>query len=60
LRNTIDKNHYPVEIEVDGGIKLENIREVSKAGGDIFVLGTGIFKTPDYKETIEKLRKEIS
>ncbi|MBM4308048.1 MAG: ribulose-phosphate 3-epimerase, partial [Deltaproteobacteria bacterium] len=59
LRNTIDKNRYPIEIEVDGGIKLENIKEVSKAGGDIFVLGTGIFKTPNYRETIRKLRREI-
>jgi ribulose-phosphate 3-epimerase len=48
-----------LEIEVDGGIKVENIREVSRAGGDIFVLGTGIFKTKDYGETIRKLRQEI-
>jgi ribulose-phosphate 3-epimerase len=59
LRNIIDRNRYPVEIEVDGGIKLDNIGEVSMAGGDIFVLGTGIFKTENYKETIRKLRKEI-
>ncbi len=59
LRKTIDKNRYPVEIEVDGGIKLENIGEVSRAGGDIFVLGTGIFKTKNYRETIRKLRREI-
>jgi len=59
LRKTIDRNRYPVEIEVDGGIKLENIGEVSRAGGDIFVLGTGIFKTTSYRETIRKLRREI-
>jgi ribulose-phosphate 3-epimerase len=59
LRKIIDQNHYPLEIEVDGGIKVENIREVSRAGGDIFVLGTGIFKTKDYGETIRKLRQEI-
>ena len=59
LRKTIGQNHYALEIEVDGGINLENIGEVSRAGGDIFVLGTGIFKTKDYKETIRKLRKEI-
>jgi ribulose-phosphate 3-epimerase len=59
LRKTIEQNHYALEIEVDGGINLENIGEVSRAGGDIFVLGTGIFKTKDYKETIRKLRKEI-
>jgi ribulose-phosphate 3-epimerase len=48
-----------LEIEVDGGVKIENIREVSKAGADVFVLGTGIFKTRDYEETIRKLRNEI-
>lgn len=59
LRKIIDQNHYPLEIEVDGGVKVENIREVSKAGGDIFVVGTGIFKTKDYEETIRQLRLEI-
>ena len=59
LRKTIEQNHYALEIEVDGGINLENIGEVSRVGGDIFVLGTGIFKTKDYQETIRKLRKEI-
>lgn len=59
LRKIIDSNRYPIEIEVDGGIKLENIEEVSKAGGDIFVLGTGIFKTPNYRKTIRTLRKKI-
>ena len=59
LRKIIDHNHYPLEIEVDGGVKIENIREVSRAGADIFVLGTGIFKTRDYEKTIKKLRQEI-
>ncbi|MCX8118104.1 MAG: ribulose-phosphate 3-epimerase [Desulfobacterota bacterium] len=59
LRKIVDQNGYRVEIEVDGGIKIDNIAEVSRAGGDIFVLGTGIFKTPDYRETIRRLRKEI-
>jgi ribulose-phosphate 3-epimerase len=59
LRKTIEQNHYALEIEVDGGINLENIGEVSRTGGDIFVLGTGIFKTKDYQETIRQLRKEI-
>ena len=59
LKKIIDQNRYPLEIEVDGGIKVENIREVSIAGGDIFVVGTGIFKTHDYRGTIHKLREEI-
>jgi ribulose-phosphate 3-epimerase len=60
LRKIIDQNRYSLEIEVDGGIKVENIREVSSAGGDIFVLGTGIFKTENYEETIRRLRQEIT
>ena len=59
LRKIIDRNHYSLEIEVDGGIKIENIREVSRAGGNIFVVGTGIFKTENYGETMQKLRQEI-
>ncbi len=59
LRKIIDENRFSLEIEVDGGVKVENIRAVSNAGADIFVLGTGIFKTKDYKETIKRLRKEI-
>jgi ribulose-phosphate 3-epimerase len=60
LRRIVDQNRYALEIEVDGGIKIENIGEVSRAGADIFVLGTGIFKTKDYKETFLRLREEIA
>jgi ribulose-phosphate 3-epimerase len=60
LRKTVDQNHYALEIEVDGGIKVDNIGEISRAGGDIFVLGTGIFKAKDYGETISQLRQEIA
>jgi ribulose-phosphate 3-epimerase len=59
MRKIVVQNHYSLEIEVDGGIKVENIGEASRAGGDIFVLGTGIFKTKNYRETIRKLRQEI-
>lgn len=59
LRGIVDQNGYATEIEVDGGVKIENIKEVSRAGGDIFVVGTGIFKTENYDQTIRKLREEI-
>jgi len=59
LKKIAGQNGYALEIEVDGGVKVENIREVSTAGADIFVVGTGIFKTNDYEETIRKLRQEI-
>jgi ribulose-phosphate 3-epimerase len=59
LRKIIDRSGYSLEIEVDGGIKVENIGEVARAGGDIFVSGSGIFKTKDYGETIRRFRQEI-
>lgn len=59
LRGIIDQNGYPIEIEVDGGIKLDNIDQVARAGCDIFVVGTGIFQTKDYRETIQKLKNRI-
>ena len=60
LKKIVSQNRYPLEIEVDGGIKTENIGSVSRAGGDIFVVGTGIFKTPNYDETLRQLRQEIN
>jgi ribulose-phosphate 3-epimerase len=59
LRKVADQNGLKLEIEVDGGVKIDNIEEVAKAGADIFVLGTGIFKTKDYRETIRQLREKI-
>jgi ribulose-phosphate 3-epimerase len=59
LKGVITERKLPVEIEVDGGIKMANIGEVARRGGDIFVAGSGIFGTPDRKETIRKMRKEI-
>ena len=70
IPNTLDKlkrlqkmlkkhNAEHVEVEVDGGIKLENIREVSEAGCDIFVSGSGIFKADNPIEMIRKMKKII-
>ena len=59
LRNIAARNGYRLEIEVDGGIKVDNVEEISRAGADIFVLGTGIFKTKNYQETIRQLRQKI-
>ena len=56
LRNMIDEKGLQVDIEADGGITLDNIAQVSKAGADIFVAGSAVFSTEDYRETIQKLR----
>jgi len=59
LRQMIDKKGLPLEVEVDGGIKIENIGLVVKAGADVFVSGSGIFKTSNYRQTIAAMREEI-
>ena len=59
-RQMIDKIGADVSIEVDGGVKLENIGEVASAGADIFVSGSGVFGTKDYKETIQEMKRIIT
>jgi ribulose-phosphate 3-epimerase len=59
LRRRIDQKGWNLELEVDGGIKVENIGQVAKAGADVFVSGSGIFKTADYGKTITTMRERI-
>jgi ribulose-phosphate 3-epimerase len=59
LRTMINQKDLRVEIEIDGGIKLDNIVEVARAGGDVFVSGSGIYGTKDYQETIKKMKAAI-
>lgn len=60
-RELLDKNKMDkVRIEVDGGIKLENLALVLSSGADTFVLGSEIFGSKNYHETIDNLRKVIS
>lgn len=59
LKEIITERKLRVEIEVDGGVTVENIGEISRRGTDIFVSGSGIFGTPDRKETIRRMREEI-
>jgi ribulose-phosphate 3-epimerase len=58
-RRLIDQRESSVLIEVDGGIKVDNIDRVVSAGGEIIVSGSGIFKTPNYTETIRQMRKAV-
>ena len=58
-RRMIDERGLFVELEVDGGLKVENVKEIAKAGADIFVAGSAVFHSKDYKETLEKMRLEI-
>ena len=59
LRSLIDRKGWNLELEVDGGIKVDNIGAVAKAGADVFVSGSGIFKTSDYGKTITATPEEI-
>ena len=56
LRRMIDERGLAVEIEVDGGIKIENVDEVCAAGANVIVSGSGVFGTGDYAATIAALR----
>lgn len=56
LRRMIDERGLQVDIEVDGGVKLDNIAEVVAAGADVIVSGSGIFGTTDYAATIAAMR----
>ena len=49
-----------IRLEVDGGIKVDNIRRVADAGADTFVAGSAIFSQPDYKSVIDAMRRELA
>jgi ribulose-phosphate 3-epimerase len=56
-RQRITARKLSILIEADGGIKTDNIERVVRAGAEVIVSGSGVFKTPDYAETIRKMRK---
>ena len=58
-RKKIDASNYNIRLEIDGGVKTDNIREIAEAGADTFVAGSAIFNTPDYKATIDAMRAEL-
>jgi ribulose-phosphate 3-epimerase len=59
-RARIDASGRPVRLEVDGGIKTNNIRAAARAGADTFVAGSAIFGSSDYGRTIREMRQQIS
>jgi ribulose-phosphate 3-epimerase len=58
-RRRIDASGRAVRLEIDGGVKLDNIAAIAAAGADTFVAGSAIFSTPDYAGTIAAMRKAI-
>lgn len=57
VRREIDRRLLSVELEVDGGVKADNISEIAAAGADVFVAGSAVFSGADYVSTIETLRR---
>lgn len=59
-RKMIDESGRDIRLEIDGGVKVNNIREIAEAGADTFVAGSAIFGTDDYKATIDQMRAELA
>jgi len=57
IRRELDRRGLEVDLEIDGGIKAENLAEAAQAGANVFVSGSGIFGRGDYKETIARMRR---
>jgi ribulose-phosphate 3-epimerase len=58
-RKLIDDSGQDVRLEIDGGVKVDNIREIAEAGADTFVAGSAIFNSDDYKATITSMREQL-
>lgn len=59
VRKMIDDRGLHTRLEIDGGVKINNIQEISAAGADTFVAGSAIFNTENYKSTIDEMRAEL-
>ena len=59
VRNLIDSKGLQTRLEIDGGVKIDNIREIAASGADTFVAGSAIFNTENYKNTIDQMRSEL-
>jgi ribulose-phosphate 3-epimerase len=59
-RRIIDASGRPIRLEIDGGVKVDNIREIAETGVDTFVAGSAIFKEDDYRTVIGAMREELA
>ncbi|AAU38937.1 MULTISPECIES: ribulose-phosphate 3-epimerase [Basfia] len=59
-RRRIDESGFDIRLEVDGGVKINNIAEIAAAGADMFVAGSAIFDQPDYRKVINEMRQELA
>ena len=59
-RKRIDESGYDIRLEVDGGVKIDNIARIAAAGADMFVAGSAIFGQPDYEQVITQIRQNLA
>ena len=59
-RRLIDESGLDIRLEVDGGVKVDNIAEIAAAGADMFVAGSAVFGKPDYKQIIDQMRAQLA
>ena len=60
IHHHVQSGGQPIRLEVDGGVKIDNIRAIREAGADAFVAGSAIFGQPDYKRVIDQMRQQIA
>ena len=60
VRKMIDDRNLNTRLEIDGGVKTDNIKDIASAGADTFVAGSAIFNTDNYKSTIDIMRSELA
>ncbi|MBE7214386.1 ribulose-phosphate 3-epimerase [Shewanella benthica] len=60
VKQLIDASGFDIRLQVDGGVKVDNIAEIAAAGADMFVAGSAIFNKPDYKAVIDEMRSELA
>ncbi len=59
-REIIDGSNFDIRLEIDGGVKVDNIRKIAEAGADTFVAGSAIFGSDDYQATINSMREQLA
>ena len=60
VRELIDVSGLPIRLQVDGGVNVQNIKQIAEAGADTFVAGSAIFNAPDYAQVISAMRAELA
>ena len=59
MRSFIDEKKLPIELEVDGGVTLENISQISQAGADVVVAGSAVYKSADCRKTVRLMKEKL-